>query len=469
MPNIPLELHEIDGISWYKTTDSSKKFAYIPPSPRPQVGPDGTPMASLMTHTAGGMLQVSAQWKIETEELQAVYKNIARIEGLDAEDIQLTLAPVNVKAAKLWLGDGETVKTLLQTNTTAASFPHSAIFNAILTKPQANAAAASLAGREKFLKVCYDVSLPVIVQAGFSLKGDASEVTTHDDLTLDQALEWIKQALDKQDLDLIQFGSAPADSALWSEAKSQVINKAAEVLLELSQKTSLPHAQQESSSFQTAITLEDTVESALDACTDVAQWLIGRPLSAIQIVGTLPQAETTEVPSGTVRITPSDEWPQELPIAFIRVACGEAIATLKPPNFAAVELACSDGPLNITTHYSSGGDSYTHQLDSTQSNINLNLSDLGLVNIKIDASARQEAGAKKLRIDVAYFPEGNGERGRESFYFRDDTWTSDWVIITRAPSLAGTLEYEFKETSANSQITHSDELQTTESNIILKY
>jgi hypothetical protein len=66
-----------------------------------------------------------------------------------------------------------------------------------------------------------------------------------------------------------------------------------------------------------------------------------------------------------------------------------------------------------------------------------------------DGRARRDAGAREVRLRLRYRAAGAGSDDDRTVYLRRDTWVARWFLISRAPTLDGALELEWREVGAS--------------------
>lgn len=188
---------------------------------------------------------------------------------------------------------------------------------------------------------------------------------------------------------------------------------------------------------------------------DVADWFTDRRGSDhIRVIPTesLSKSEPT-VPVKHLVKAPAGL--AEAPVAFIQLASAGETVFLRPPAFAAVELPAteaSDGPVQCTTHYTSGAP-YTVALQMGETvDYQLDPAELGLARVTVNAPELQAANAHEVRVHVRYLPNGNGSGDERTIYLRGSTWEAAWWIITRHTTLQGELEVTSKVTHANGTV-----------------
>jgi hypothetical protein len=189
----------------------------------------------------------------------------------------------------------------------------------------------------------------------------------------------------------------------------------------------------------------------IERTTDVGSWFsAGRGSDHIRVVPTnyitQPTPSTTQMVTFTV-----EEAVKTAPLAFIQLEWGSANTTLRPPAFAPVSLPLTDAPPRCTTHYTVGNPAYVASLAASpkEETVTLTPDVLGLAEIVVSAPAYREAEAREVRVTVHYVPQGAGTEDERTVYLRGDQWEERWWVVTRAPTLDGTLEVTVK-------ITHSD-------------
>lgn len=475
-----LHLEITNGITWYQSGHDPKTFLYFP-CIRPKHSQDGTISTSLLKHSAGGMLMLGVVWNAELEDPQILLQAISRrYPTLKEEEIRLQQARIDIRTASLWIVDGDSDAVQLATNELVVHPPHAAVFNISLTLDQIEVVQAALEGNNGCLAVRYDAALKVDVTASVTVEAqNLTEVLQAMDETEPQDSDaLLEQLIELGHASLTKTGGAPDESALWIEAETQSRSDASRFLADLTAPNdqSMPldtsHGQ---ATLYSSVTLNDAQELPFEVVTDIGGWFRGNPESIITfldepapaLIGEL--GGVVEKRAEGITILKSPDWSESLPVAFITITCGDVALEMKPPNFDPVTFDAPCDALHIVTQYKNKRKSYEISITPPGSEYALSLADLGLARVMVDARARQDAGSRKMKIDLRYDPEGDGASARETIYFRDDIpWQAEWIVISRAPNIAGTLEYRVRETSRDAGTIRYGPVHTSETLISIE-
>jgi hypothetical protein len=201
---------------------------------------------------------------------------------------------------------------------------------------------------------------------------------------------------------------------------------------------------------------------------DIGHWFTTRRGSdhiRVMPTASLTPAKPSVPPSQLFGV---DERLKNAPIAFIHLERGSATAVLRPPAFEPVSVALPDAPLRCTTHYTIGKP-YTVVLDKPGP-ANLCLltpADVGLAEMVVSAPDYQATGAREVRVQVRYIPQGDGTDDERTVYLRGSKWQEQWWVITRHPTLHGTVEVTTKVTEENGAIRMLPRRRQQESAIVI--
>ncbi|NER84416.1 MAG: hypothetical protein F6K42_33785 [Leptolyngbya sp. SIO1D8] len=488
---LPPNMFEFQDLYYYSNAADPYLFSYWPAQPTPEKDLQGEPIATLWFTGESAMLQLGVHWSVASEQLEALRQLLAdQHPELTPALIRFSPAPAVVHNVVLALPHAE-YEEILQTSTSAGYPPYAAVFQVLLSRAQASQVSAALQGHLGQLSVTYSLSLTMESQVKTRLQGDIAqdiaallspselpnseaptlfesllswqqEAPPAADITFEDCRAQIEQAIAEQRLVLSRIEIGPISDTLRSQADHLVKEQAARVLLLRVQQSKLPP---DESQIDVAARALEPSTLPLQSSTDVGTWFPDG--SGFDHVHGLPLSESPESPEPPDTRTPVNAPPDEAQIdldfipeaeaiAFIQLSLGDEQTILRGPEFLPASLPMTHPvpDLVVKTQYRDGGPPYEVTLPAPSDACwKLTSADLGIVSVHVDGSAMQSTGAKQARIRVQYRPSGMGTPDDRTLYFRHDTWMNRWHIITRSPDLAGVLEVECKETSADSSIT----------------
>ena len=265
---------EFNGLYCYPTEEADTYF-FLPLAPRPETDASGDPTLMSIPMGDGGFLQLGARLEGDEETLAALRRKLAQRLGLDEPAlIRLHMAPLAMEGAVLLIGDGSETLKEVSRNSTSGFPPYTALFHRQLDAAQHNAVVAALNGREGFVRVCYDVTLPQPVTARARLVGDIKDLfarlaaapTNADPETIRRLLD---DALTKNQLRLEVEAPDAAPPNLLQRAAAQVREEATNLLLQIHDaKAAVPGE----ATVLAAVELTEDVTQPLQLTTDVANW-----------------------------------------------------------------------------------------------------------------------------------------------------------------------------------------------------
>jgi hypothetical protein len=159
MPTLP-EQFDYAGIHCYRSPEDANTLLYIPGAPTPQHTSQNAPMISLLRFAPFAFLQISVQWEVLDEELDALRTALGhQYPQLDLATVRLAHAPVAVERVALELSAADGSLAELASTASSGMPPFTAIFSVQLTEPQQAAVASALNGRAGVLQVRYHATL----------------------------------------------------------------------------------------------------------------------------------------------------------------------------------------------------------------------------------------------------------------------------------------------------------------------
>jgi hypothetical protein len=220
--------------------------------------------------------------------------------------------------------------------------------------------------------------------------------------------------------------------------------------------------------YTVAVMNEQGQSEQLVRTADIGDWFETRRGSdhiRVMPTASLKPAQQAVPPSQSFGV---DDRLKGAPLAFIRLERGSATAVLRPPAFEPVSEALADAPLRCTTHYTTGRP-YSIVLDHPESASPylLTAAEVGLAEIVVSAPEYQASGAREVRVRVRYTAQGDGTDDEHMVYLRGSKWEERWWVITRHPTLNGTVEVTAKVTEANGAVRMLPRHRQQESAIVI--
>jgi hypothetical protein len=445
-----------DGVEVLATDDPSV-FHYIPVA-RAETSMTGAPTVILVKKPEGSILQLGAKLVAEESALESI-RAILKSRQARPSPIRLEPAPLTVNSARLLLTtSSEAIE--LQRSTTSALSPYTAVFRATLDATQTKTVEDALAGTQGKLSVVYDLEVSTTASAHIQLLGNVTELVGNvtNASTEDDALELIEDALASQKLRATVERSGTDPEHLVEQAWRAAKEKAARMLLGYRTPAAASWSEREDT-LKSEVCLQEPRAISLARSTDVAGWFVAGSKPTILATATTAEAASPRTAKVSLGFQTKD-----VPLAFIEVRGSESQpAVLRPPGFAPI-LLNTHGTLTLRVHYLGNAPSFATEVAAAGPERILTLEELGLAQITVDASERKSAGAKKLTASVSYIREGREvESWPVRFQFGD--WTEQWFVVTGAPTLNGTLRYEWQETGPDGSVTTQGPITTDRTTI----
>jgi hypothetical protein len=418
------------GVYCFPAPGEDLRIFYLPLAADCQRGADGRPQAHLLVAGETAFLQVATVWDVPGDRLEQIRQAVAaRLGAAEPALVRLAYAPVVVEAVQLVSADAGRDERELATSRGSGLPPHSAMFNLPLQGEDRGRATSAFAGHQGFLLVRYRASLTVPVRHEARLSGDIADVS--DVAALEAALAEGRATL----------AFDPADEGL----RDAYIARAVELLGLMAPE---PGA-------ATELLIELATEERLDiaVATDVGSWFEGAAPGVTPVPG--PGFEPRpEPPAPEPGLAVSLDLPgAEEVVSGIEVATPAALARLVPPGFAPISLPRPDeAAVRVRTSFvEDGGDFEADVPAPADGPLVLAASDLGIIEVTIDAGPLAERGLDKLRTTLRYRPEGPGGRRERTFYLREPPWAARWLVVSRGEPLGSSLTYEFRATLASGE------------------
>jgi hypothetical protein len=452
---------QFQDVQFRQDADDPATFFYIPGQPSPELTPAGVPAASLVGAGDGGFLQLGVHWTLTSSQLQDLERYVSR------QFPDLTSAPrlrpemLTVDNVKLLLQMPDRSTSVLATSSSAGYPPFAAVFNVALDGARFAQASMALSGRENVLKVQYEISSQSTVSCTASISGDVRlDVQGLDpDADLDACRSRIDSAIADGRLQL-----AVSRDDVSNDLRDKTIRAAKDRAAKtLKQMLNGADGDLETASLAASATLADTHPVKFVREADVGRWFIHgnavRPFVA---------ATPAAAPTGTTnRSFKLGFDAKDFPIAFIQISSGDVKDVIRPPAFNPVTLKVDPAkPIAVTTNYTDGGPAYQVQVDAADGNP-LTAQQLGFCRVSVDGSARKQAGAKQIKMQVKYLPESNGTEDEHSINWGYGDWTDNWFFVSRDSGLGGVIEYSWQETASDGTVVDHPPLKTSQTQLIL--
>lgn len=456
------------GAHFYRDRDELQTFYYIAGEPTPDKDAYGKPALNFFVTDNTALLQFSTRWEVPADVFEASRKPLhERFPDSEPASMRFSPAPLSIKNVTLALTD-KAQEENLQSVTSANFPPYSALFNVTLTPEQKSRVASALNGRTGVLKVSYAFSLSASVSVETSIAGDVSKDIAELGPSPARAdcQARIDTAIAEDRLRLVREGAEDAPPELTKKADGMAREKAIDILQGMAKQAELNPDVANLKATATA-TMPTTI--SLTRSTDVGSWYQGGSGAKVTVAPSTNRAiaERKGTPR-TIRIAVGFDL-KDLAVAFVQLNWGSEQATIRPPMFNPVTLnGQTDKPLVVKTFYTDGGPPYETRVVTFPANeLKLTPSDMGLVQVAIDASARRKAGATQTQINVSYEPARNGTSDEHLTSFRFGDWTDSWYVVTRSSDLGGILKIRRTETLSDGSVVTPPTVTTDKTAITL--
>ncbi|MCY7279036.1 MAG: hypothetical protein LH702_36195 [Phormidesmis sp. CAN_BIN44] len=276
---------DYQGIYYYPSQTDPSSFYYIPAVPVPQRTSQGDPAVSLMVLDQFAMLQLSSEWTVTSEQLDALQKNIAEQFDREPEAVQLQLAPLTVDDVTLSLKTEQGDFEVLKTTHSSGYLPFSAVFSVDLSDEQKAQAIAAFNDRKDQLIVTYKAALDIEISAKVTIAGniqtDLQKLPKKS--VLKDCLAQIETAIAHKQLRLEHTASPKASGELCQKTEQLAKERAAELLLSMAQGVPVVY---DRSDFQASATLTESLPVGVERSADISTWFpTGRGLDYMQLIG----------------------------------------------------------------------------------------------------------------------------------------------------------------------------------------
>lgn len=455
MTKLP-EGFELKGVYLWRNKDDPSSFFYLPMEAGPEEGFGGLPTLSLMVSDAGAILQMGTILAVKSEVLESLRGELSKKPPeIDPSRIRFIPAPISVEGVALQMGDGSGSFEDLKVEKSSGFPPYNTIFNVQLNAKQKAGAVAALEGNKGYLRVVYRILLPVQYRATTSISGEvmADLIALGKVASIEDASSRIESGISRGDLKMEISSDPGASDDLRRRTELLARKKAATLLQQMAESTAVP-PDPDQARLNASISLNETVSLKMELSTDAGGWFHqGSGTDHIQVVGftiTEQKKESLKFEAKTVSL---DFDPADLPIAFVEVDLLGEKAKLVGPGFEPVLISSGVAvDLIVKTSYTDGGPQFESRLPPPPAGWALKPKDLGLIEVVVDGSGLKQAGSKDARVRVIYHPSGSGTEDDRTVYLRGDVWKDSWYVVSRAPDLAGWLEFDWRETMADGSV-----------------
>ena len=447
---------EFQHILYRQSENEPGTFYFIPGDPGPELTPSGAPAASMILSDSAGILQLGVHWDVTPDQMKALQEHLRRQFPELSSSPQLRMEALSVEAVKLALTMPDGTSTELATTSSSGYLPFTALFNLTLDGARYTQTRLAITGQPKVLKVSYEVSGQSHLVCTAAVSGDVRQDLEQLDVgaDIDACRARIESALSDGRIQLATSGDDVSET-LRARTINAAKDQAANVLQRMLSGTD---ATLDAAHLYAAATLSEEHPVKLVREADVGGWFAGSKAASLLVS---PSAKALS-PGGRVpRAFQIGFDAKDLPIAFVQVSCAGSQAVLQPPAFKPVTLTVEAGkPVDIKTSYTDGGPTYQVQIDAKTEVVALTPQQLGLCLVNFDGAARKQAGAKRIRIQAKYHPQGNGSEDDRTITWGYGDWTDSWHVVSRDSDLAGVIEYSWEETASDGTETSHPAVKT---------
>jgi len=153
-----MSMMELEDAWVVPSDDDAELFFYTPKTPGIARDVNGHPQFNLISTGAGGFLQMTADWGLESTRRDEIHEDLVRQTGRDPDRIRLEPSRDTVREVSLRLGDGAGAFETLKTSSSSGVPPFQSAFSVMLDGDQMARARRALSGAHGFLVVRYDVT-----------------------------------------------------------------------------------------------------------------------------------------------------------------------------------------------------------------------------------------------------------------------------------------------------------------------
>jgi hypothetical protein len=461
-PTLPIVLSR-DGVD-VLSSDEPGHYEFIPPV-QPELSPSGDPTLLLVKQEGGAWLQMGVQLTVDEPVLKKIAEALKPVEAAaHPTPTPITLTPVHasVDTVRLLLTTGVGDQVLCEAQASGMP-PYTALLRATLTPDQTKAVEEALAGKQKRLRAVYELKLARKAGAHASIRGAATEaipVLTAEP-SVERAASWVEEALTSGTLSLSTQEWGIDAGRLLASAVTEAKGKAATLVFSM-QGGAPVSVTNRTDQVVSEVRLEEPRVVPTRREGDLAGWF-----KAGRKPATLTASAEAPKPGATTSVTLKLGFdPTSAPIAFIEVTGHEGPPTvLRAPAWQPVMVNAS-GKVSLTVRYSTGAPPFTTEIAADGGERLLQMNELGLVRVTLDASAKKASGATQARVVVNYL---RGGQTVESWPvpFRFGDWTDAWFLVTGARDLNGVLEYHWQATKADGSIETGGPTQTDQPTVVI--
>ncbi|MBD2020598.1 hypothetical protein H6F43_10395 [Leptolyngbya sp. FACHB-36] len=271
------------GIVYYASDADPATVYFIPAAPVSQRNANGSLAISLFVLDQMAMLQLSSQWEVPTNQLEALKTAVLQqFPALKLESLQLLPAPVEVERVELSLSNAAGKPECLGTTKSSGYPPFSAIFSVQLSNEQKAQAVSAFNGRKDLLTVTYYAALPKQAIAEVAISGNVTPLLKRlpKDASVQDCLEQLEAAIAQNQLVLTRSQSPNASESLRQKAEQLAKERAAKLLQQLAQGSTV----QNQSEFCATAAVTDSVPMSLTRSADINSWFLnGNGLDYLQL------------------------------------------------------------------------------------------------------------------------------------------------------------------------------------------
>ncbi|MCW2882159.1 MAG: hypothetical protein JWQ95_6259 [Sphaerisporangium sp.] len=376
----------------------------VPGDPDAARSPSGTPMVSLIAAGDTALLNIGTIWWPGEDELTAGLARVAQEVDRSPAELRVSGSAVTARSVTVWVRADDGSERELGGTTPSGTPPFSAALSLAVPGAHLGAARRACLGEPGLLSVRL---------SGELVRGHTATTV----LIAGSGREVIRHRVHLPDCDPEVIDAA---------------DRLAEERLAAARSSTRPPG----GTVRVSATVRRPSAVPLTRTADVGLWIRGS--HDPHIVEYHPRVEEPKAPPPAPMPVSVGFDASRSPVGRIEARSGEALTVLLPPFDRPAELA-GQGEMTATVHYLNGGPAYRHPVRAGGSGWTLTLADLGLAEVRVDATALRDRGATRVRGEVHYQPSGEGTSERRAIELGPDRWTMSWHVVSRAPDLAGEL------------------------------
>lgn len=272
---IPLLVGDKDykQIRYFRPTEDSKQFHFIPLLVGFQKDAQGDPLISLLIMGSNAILQLTAQWKAEEALLDEVTEHIAKENDIDPLDIRLSFHSIEVEKVELIIIDNQ--EEILETSTSSGYYPFNAVFNTNLDLEQQDIVIGAFHEQAQKILIRYYGVRSGINKITAKIEGNIESCL--EDLSNDASLldckNWLQKAIEENVLHLKLTSGSGSGSENTKQVEEEVLNTARSYIKDFLQ---IPNPTLEEASISVEAKQEEIIEIPFTLDSDIATWFEGR-------------------------------------------------------------------------------------------------------------------------------------------------------------------------------------------------